>query len=95
VQQEVNSMNFDKPWTSFAVEAEAQEFGVARLVRSHNELMTRVKQLEMDRATLLEQMKYFAIANPDKWPVKRSEFQHLVQSRAAYIVKVMEEGYDG
>ncbi len=43
-------MNFDRRWTSFAVEAEVSEFGVPRIVAAHNRLRMVMEELvEIER----------------------------------------------
>ncbi|KKK66420.1 hypothetical protein LCGC14_2964290 [marine sediment metagenome] len=39
-------MNFEREWTIFAVDAEVDHFGTARLVKAHNDLRKRNRKLE-------------------------------------------------
>ena len=39
-------MNFERDWTIFAVDAEVDHFGTARLVKAHNDLRKRNRKLE-------------------------------------------------
>ena len=50
-------MNFDKPWTAFAIDAEFHAFGCNRIVREHN---YQIQSLKNDRELLLSALKYAA-----------------------------------
>jgi len=38
--------NFDRDWTPFAMDAEAEAFGTARICKTHNQLRKRTEELE-------------------------------------------------
>jgi hypothetical protein len=37
-------MNFSKQWTKFALDAEVEHFGTARICKAHNEEVARLKE---------------------------------------------------
>jgi uncharacterized protein YdcH (DUF465 family) len=39
-------MNFDRPWTQFALEAENDEFGFTRIAKAHNDLDLAARQAQ-------------------------------------------------
>lgn len=52
-------MDFNRPWTEFAVEAEYEHVGASRIVAAHNALRTKCEQMVPlpDRDALAEWMR--------------------------------------
>jgi len=46
-------MDFNRGWTPFALDAEVEHFGTARIARAHNDLRAEVERLRTENKRLL------------------------------------------